>query len=157
MSLKIKQLLVIVALLGFILFVTNRDHYEDVDIESVRNEAIKLEALEAMEEFGPSEIKKDYGININDYGKAFYYGHEAIMESDKVLFVKLKDGADSSGLISAIRNKNDELKKLFMSYAPDQYEILNNCVLEKKGQYVIYIVSEDALQIYKKIIECIKG
>lgn len=157
MSLRIKQLIVIACLLGFVLFVSHREFYKDVNIDSIRTSVNKVEAVADMKEFGASQIKKDYGFNINDYGEAFYYGYESIMDCDKVIVIKLNSGADGSQIISSIRDKNDELKKLFQSYAPDQYTILNNCVLEKKGQYIVYIVSEKASEIKSTIIDCIKG
>ena len=157
MSLRIKQLIVIACLLGFILFISHRDFYKDVNIDSIKFSVSKDETVNCMEEFGASRIKRDYGFNINDFGEAFYYGYESVMECDKVMVIKLNDGTDGKEILSAVKDKNDELKKLFQSYAPDQYTILNNCVLEKKGKYIIYIVSEKASEIRNTIIDCIKG
>lgn len=157
MSLRIKQLIIIVCLLGFILFISHKDVYKDVSIDSIKFVVAKSDATSGMEEFGASQIKRDFGFNINDYGEAFYYGHESVMESDKILIIKLNSESGGSSVIATIRTKNDELKKLFQSYAPDQYTILNNCVLEQKGQYLLYIVSENAQEIKSTIIDCIKG
>lgn len=156
MSLRLKQLIVIIFLMGFILYVSHRDYYRDVELKTIETEALKVEYFDELTKFSASEIKKDYGFNINDYGEAFYYGHESIMESGKVLLIKLNNEESGNSIVSAIDKKNNELKKLFQSYAPDQYTLLNDCILEQKGNYILYVVSEDAEKIEKAIINCIK-
>lgn len=157
MSLRIKQMLVIAGLVAFILFISNRDSYKNPPIDTVMESVEESDALGDMIKMSSTDIKKDYGFNINDYGEAFYYGYESIMDCDKVLIIRLNDESMGESIISMIDKKNDELKKLFQSYAPDQYTMLNNCVLTQKGNYVIYIVSDNAEKIEKTVIKCLKG
>lgn len=157
MSLRIKQMIVIAGLVAFILFISNRDSYKNPPIDTVMESVEESNALGNMIKMSSTDIKKDYGFNINDYGEAFYYGYESIMDCDKVLIIRLNDESMGESIISMIDKKNDELKKLFQSYAPDQYTMLNNCVLTQKGSYVIYIVSDNAEKIEKTVIKCLKG
>jgi hypothetical protein len=60
-------------------------------------------------------------------------------------------------VIDAIKAKREQLKKLFQSYAPEQYELLTNSLLTNKGQYIIYAVSENPDAIEKSFIESITG
>ncbi len=157
MSLRIKQMLVIVGLIAFILYISNKDSYRNPALETVMESVEEGKVLGDMIKMSPTDIKKDYGFNINDYGEAFYYGYESIMDCDKVLIIRLNDESTGESIISMIDKKNDELKKLFQSYAPDQYTMLNNCILSQKGSYIIYIVSDKAEKIEKTVIKCLKG
>ena len=44
---------------------------------------------------------------------------------------------------------------LFQSYAPDQYELLANSILDIKGNYVFYIVSENSEDVARLFVDCI--
>lgn len=150
-------MLVIAGLIAFILYISNKDSYRNPALETVMESVEESKVLGDMIKMSPTDIKKDYGFNINDYGEAFYYGYESIMDCDKVLIIRLNDESTGESIISMIDKKNDELKKLFQSYAPDQYTMLNNCILSQKGSYIIYIVSDNAEKIEKTVIKCLKG
>ena len=45
--------------------------------------------------------------------------------------------------------------ELFKSYAADQYKLLSESILEQKGKYVLYVVSEDAGSIEKAFTKSI--
>ena len=67
MSFRIKQLIVIAAILGFILFVSNREYYIDTDLNTIYEQITEDNDLGDMESFDANEIKKNFGFNINDY------------------------------------------------------------------------------------------
>ena len=157
MSFRIKQLIVIAAILGFILFVSNREYYIDTDLNTIYEQITEDNDLGDMESFDAKEIKKNFGFNINDYGEAFYYGHVSIMDCECLLVIKLYNEDNASYVIDAIKAKREQLKKLFQSYAPEQYELLTNSLLTNKGQYIIYAVSENPDAIEKSFIESITG
>ena len=143
MSFRIKQLIILAAILGFILFVSHGEYYIDTDISDIYEEISSDNSLGEMIPFDANDIKKNFGFNINDYGEAFYYGHMSIMDCECLLVIKLYNEDNASYVIEAIDDKRDQLKKLFQSYAPEQYEMLSKSILTNKGQYIIYTVSEN--------------
>ena len=44
-----------------------------------------------------------------------------------------------------------ELEKQWKNYLPDQYDLVKNRKVEKFGDYLIYIISNDNEAVYKKI------
>ncbi len=157
MSFRIKQLIILAAILGFILFVSHGEYYIDTDLSDIYEEISSDNSLGEMIPFDANDIKKNFGFNINDYGEAFYYGHMSIMDCECLLVIKLYNEDNASYVIEAIDDKRDQLKKLFQSYAPEQYEMLSKSILTNKGQYIIYTVSENPEAIEKSFIESITG
>lgn len=157
MSFRIKQLIILAAILGFILFVSHGEYYIDTDISDIYEEISSDNSLGEMIPFDANDIKKNFGFNINDYGEAFYYGHMSIMDCECLLVIKLYNEDNASYVIEAIDDKREQLKKLFQSYAPEQYEMLSKSILTNKGQYIIYTVSENPEAIEKSFIESITG
>lgn len=157
MSFRIKQLIILAAILGFILFVSHGEYYIDTDLSDIYEEISSDNSLGEMIPFDANDIKKNFGFNINDYGEAFYYGHMSIMDCECLLVIKLYNEDNASYVIEAIDDKREQLKKLFQSYAPEQYEMLSKSILTNKGQYIIYTVSENPEAIEKSFIESITG
>ena len=157
MSFRIKQLIILAAILGFILFVSHGEYYVDTDLSVIYEEISSDNSLGEMIPFDANDIKKNFGFNINDYGEAFYYGHMSIMDCECLLVIKLYNEENASYVIEAIDDKREQLKKLFQSYAPEQYEMLSKSILTNKGQYIIYTVSENPEAIEKSFIESITG
>ena len=155
MTIKIKEILVVLCLVVFIVLINRRTTYADVSVDVIM-EAIREDAdLDGMEEFSPSEIKEQFGININEYKGVAYYGHVSIMESETLLVVCLQDKDQGEEIIDTITAQRDELMDLFQSYAPDQYELLRNIVLVQKENYLLYVVSDEAKAIESAFNECI--
>ena len=157
MSFRIKQLIILAAILGFILFVSHGEYYIDTDLSDIYEEISSDNSLGEMIPFDANDIKKNFGFNINDYGEAFYYGHMSVMDCECLLVIKLYNEDNASYVIEAIDDKREQLKKLFQSYAPEQYEMLSKSILTNKGQYIIYTVSENPEAIEKSFIESITG
>lgn len=157
MSFRIKQLIILAAILGFILFVSHGEYYIDTELSDIYEEISSDNSLGEMIPFDANDIKKNFGFNINDYGEAFYYGHMSIMDCECLLVIKLYNEDNASYVIEAIDDKREQLKKLFQSYAPEQYEMLSKSILTNKGQYIIYTVSENPEAIEKSFIESITG
>ncbi len=157
MSYKIKELIIIVALVAFILFINNKTVYKDISTDAIISELQDVADLDNMKEFGNSQIKKDLGINANDYSGIEYYGHETVMESETLLIIRLSDESQGKTIIETIEKQRDSNMELFKSYAPDQYKLLEDSILEQKGKYIFYVVSDNASAIEKAFLKSITG
>lgn len=156
MSLRIKEFITIACFVAFIVFVSIRDNYGDVSVESIFNE-VKTDALsDGMVEFSGLDFKRDFGFNTNDYEGVIYYGHETIMETETLLIIKLSEESQGESIIDTINEYNEENMELFKSYAPEQYELLKNSVLEQRGNYILYVVSDNARTVEKLFTKAIK-
>lgn len=157
MSVRFKELLVLCCLMMFIMFINNRDNYIDVNIDEIESCLSEASDLSEMEHFGNSQIKKDFGINANDYDGAIYYGHQSVMDCEKILVIKLSDSSQGKELMKTVKSIRTSDMDMFKAYAPDQYKLLSECVIEQKGNYFIYVVSDDARAVEKAFADCITG
>ena len=150
MNNRIKAGVVAGLMVVFIVLINLRTQYQDVSV----SEVIRLMDLEAsgkladMEELGAERLREDFGLSVNDYESLVYYGKQSIMENDTLLIVHLNNKADAEAITNAITQKNEKLKELFSAYAIDQYQLLNESILKQLGNYIIYIVSPEANDIY---------
>ena len=141
----------------FIFFINNRDKYIDVNVEEIVACLSEEAALAEMERFGNSQFKKDFGLNANDYDGVIYYGHQSAMDCEKVLIIKLSDSSQGKDVEKTVKSRRTSDMELFKSYAPDQYRLLSDCVIEQKGNYFIYVVSDNAGSVEKALTDCITG
>lgn len=157
MPLHIKQILTVTCLAAFIFFVSAGGNYIDVDMDRIVSAVSETAKLEHMSELDGSYVRKDFGINVNDYPEYVYYGHESVMDSETLLVVKVMDSAQADEIISFVEKSRDRDMELFKSYAPDQYDMLSRSILEQKGNYVIYVVSDNAHAIEQAINGVLTG
>lgn len=77
-----------------------------------------------------------------------YYDYENVMNVSEMLVVKLNDEADAQEFKSAVEKRVEKQKALFKSYAPDQYDLLENSVIETSGNTVFYCTAKNADDVY---------
>lgn len=157
MSLRIKEILTVTCLAAFIFFINTRETYTDAAIDSIISGIADTAGLDKMTAFDGAQVRRNFGININDYPEFVYYGHESVMNSETVFIVKLSAQNQGSGVMDAIKSSRDKSMELFKSYAPDQYSLLEGSIVEQKGNYVIYVVSDRALEIERRISDILTG
>ena len=141
MSLRVKEFLVVVCLVAFVIFISRQNSYTDVDATKIMDNIIQSTDMGDMEKFGNTEFKKSFGVNANDYDGIAYYGHQSEDQGENII-----------DIINTLKETNMEL---FKSYAADQYKLLSESILEQKGKYVLYVVSEDAGSIEKAFTKSI--
>ena len=156
------EALVVIAILIFIVLINKRTEYIDVTASELIDKIGGYETAKSimgddLSEFNGKRLLDDFSINASDYNNDYiYYGKESIMDNDTLLIFHVSDNSTADKITSAIKDKNSKLADLFQSYAVDQYDLLNQCILEQKGNYVIYIVSPSAKEIYSNITNAIK-
>ena len=141
-----KKILAVLSIFA-ILFVTGcgSNNVAELNVESTKS--IIEKELKNMKEVEDESLEDVYGLNLD------------IMDTH---IIKQNDNGDLYALIKTSEKtkvKND-MKKYFdkiqmfnTDYSPERVEILNNRVEKEVGDYLIYIVAENASDIYNKIVE----
>lgn len=155
MHIKIKEILVVVCLLVFILWMNQRSSYADVSVDEIMDPIREVMDLQGMQEYSPAQIREAFGISVNECEGVAYYGHLSIMECETLLVVCLQDESQGEAILDTITEQRDELTKLFQSYAPEQYELLRDSVLIQKDRYILYVVSGNAKAVEAAFTDCI--
>ncbi|MDQ0086894.1 hypothetical protein J2T12_000288 [Paenibacillus anaericanus] len=71
------------------------------------------------------------------------------IKTNEIAILKVKDAKDIPTVEEAVKQRATDIQKQFETYLPDQYENAKNYKLITKGNYVIFIISENADDIEK--------
>ena len=134
----------IVLLAVFILFDLFGDRTSKADINAVADETAKAAGFDDMTRAENRMIKRFYGVNPKEYEGAVLYAPQDNMDVHELFIVKLKDVSQQETIERAIEERLDTQIKSFEGYGAEQVALLQKHVLEVKGNYVFYMVGENA-------------
>lgn len=63
--------------------------------------------------------------------------------ADELAIFKVKNSGDTDAVKKAIEKRLEERKELFRDYNPDEFAKLENSTVTVKGNYVLFVVSDD--------------
>lgn len=103
----------------------------------------------AMLELTTEQVKEIYNI---DPEKLEEYAIRIPMmnvKTNEIAILKLKNEADVPEVEEALKKRAESVQKQFETYLPDQYENAKNYQLVTKGNYVLFVISEQADELVK--------
>lgn len=92
-------------------------------------------------------LKKYYGLNPDEYEGVVLYFPISNMDAQEFLMIRLADPAQSEAVVNAIQERNQSQKNVYEGYAPEQFALCDNAVLDVQGNYILYVVHEGADKI----------
>lgn len=134
----------VVVLLVFIILLQAGSKNSSSSINAVTKSVIKSIETEGMEEGSNRLFKKFYGLNANDYEGVTLYAPVTNMDAEELLIIKLKDSSQADSVTEAINNRLETQKSSFEGYGIEQFELLENSILDVQGNFILYIVHPDA-------------
>ena len=66
------------------------------------------------------------------------------MNAQELLIVKLKDSSQAEAVTNAINSRLETQKSSFEGYGIEQFDMLENHILDVQGNFILYIVHPDA-------------
>ena len=145
------------AILGVILtvfFISACGGKESTKTPSVSEIYDKIKAETEMPEMISLDEKKLellYGINLEQVEEFEVELVTANIKSDELAVIKAKEGAVKD-VLECVKQRLEEQKESFKDYLPDEYRVLEEAVVESKGDYVLLAVGKDADKM-KEIFE----
>ena len=101
-------------------------------------------------------IRRLYGLDRSSYQGASLYYPASNMGAEELLLIQMKDAAQQETIEEAIRNRIKTQKKSFDGYGVRQFDLLeNHCVVEVRGNYVLFAVGENAEDIRSAFLSAI--
>jgi predicted nucleotidyltransferase len=71
------------------------------------------------------------------------------MKTNEIAILKVKEAKDIATVETAVKQRAADVQKQFETYLQDQYENAKNYKLVTKGNYVLFVISENADEIVK--------
>lgn len=140
----IVKYILIILLLVFIGGLLKNGEVSNSKISKVTENVTKSMDMEKLTESDHRMVKRLYGINANDYEGVSLYVAGSNMEVEELLIVKLKSTEQAEAVEEAIKKRLDRQLESFEGYGPEQCKMLNDHVLDVKGNYILYVVNNKA-------------
>ena len=88
-------------------------------------------------------LRRLYGLDQSAYQGAALYYPSSNMGAEELLLIQMKEAGQQEAIEEAIENRMKAQKKNFDGYGIEQMGLLSKSVTESRGNYVLFVVSED--------------
>ena len=118
-------------LLVFIGLMMRSDPQSDKTVLEVEESIADMSSMERAQE---NDIRRAFGLSVNDYEGVVYYKSVSNMDVDEILIVKLKSSEQAEAVEGAVNSRIDSQLQSFQGYGVEQCQLLD----------VFYVVSQYA-------------
>lgn len=115
---------------------------KDVDFKKLDAELSNALDMEDFQKGSELTLRKLYGISKGEYVEFLSFAPKSNMLANEILVIECKPGTVDS-VMARIQSRVDSQSNSFKNYAPDQYKIIANSQLKKRGDYVYFISLKD--------------
>lgn len=144
------RILMVAALIGAVVFfVFLKQQESKVPFTEVRSKLTAAVSSDRMELSTARFLKKYYGLNADDYEGVLLYAPLTNMDAEELLLIKCKDASQVEAVKDAMMQRQQTKETTFEGYAPEQYDLCQNYILDEQGTYLLLIISPDAETIDK--------
>lgn len=138
---KILMVLFLVVYLGLLY---TSDSARDIPIDKISAAMEESSSITSLSKEGRVDLKRFYQIEEKDTDGYFFYKAESPMAVEEILIVKASDKSQADSFLEAARGHLSSQKNIFEGYGTDQMALLNNAIVESRGNYVYYMCGADA-------------
>lgn len=155
-GMTLSKILLTIALILFIRWDVREEKISNANFEDVFSAVLTNAELPVdMHEADRRMVKRFYGLNANDYENCVLYSPGSNMDAHELLLIQMKDLSQRDTVESAIQKRLSTQKKSFDGYGAEQTKMLNDCVLKIKGNYVLFLVCDDAAKAGTAFVEAL--
>ena len=139
-------------LVVFIVALLGADKTSETKIETVEKAVEKEVPLTGMHSVQSQMVKRLYGLNVNDYEGVVLYISDSNMGAEELLIVKLADTSQAEAVERAVQTRIENQENSFEGYGVEQYQLLQEHVLDVEGNYVFFMVHKEAQKAQKAFL-----
>ena len=139
-------------LVVFIVALLGADKTSETKIETVEKAVEKEVPRTGMHSVQSQMVKRLYGLNVNDYEGVVLYISDSNMGAEELLIVKLADTSQAEAVESAVQTRIENQENSFEGYGVEQYQLLQEHVLDVEGNYVFFMVHKEAQKAQKAFL-----
>ena len=144
-GMKIRYIIYIIIIVVLLVVPFREDNY-NLNMDELRS-SLKTQVNDEYVVAGDkSDLRKFYHLSFDDLDDFILYVPATSMRVNEVAIIKAKKGKEDV-LLQEVVNRRDFQKNVFEGYGAKQCKLLDNAVLEQRGQYIIYITGEDGKRL----------
>ena len=145
--LEVLKWLLVAALLVFLYVLLSANRESSAPFSDVEGAVIAAADLTSMIEGDNQSLKRLYGLSASDYENVLLYYPTTNMGAEELLLIELTDHSQQQTVTAAIEARLSSQKKSFDGYGVDQYAMLEQAVVEVRGNYILLAVARDPAPI----------
>ncbi len=138
------ELLCVILLAVFIVYVSSQEKISDVSFESVSSSVLEAFDTDGLTERDGLKLKKEFSLDFQQFKAFSYYSSDSVMDVREVLLIQLGDLSEQESVTEALKKYVTEKQRVFDGYAPKESALLSAHILVSKGGYVLFCVGECA-------------
>ena len=155
--LNIAKVVMLVLILVFVVSIYNSvDRDYDALVPDVAAAVFGEEAPAGSQTGTDLEFRDVYGLDTDQYEGMVYYRPVSNMDVTEIVIAKSSSDEALNSLVAAAEERVADQKSVFEGYAPEQYGILQEAIISKKGNYVFFVVSADADGFYDAMLKAVE-
>ncbi len=148
------EIICVAVLAVFILFITGEEKEVLLSAEEISQSIIAQTDYSELESFGKVRFKEQTTLSPKEFESWVYFGSQDIMNVRELIIIKPGE-ADSENIMNALEKRLEDKKKIFESYSPEAFSLLDNCILTEKRGVIFFAVGESADKALAVFLECI--
>ncbi len=143
--LEIARLIPVLAVVIFWAVSCSGNRVSKTPFEEVKQAVAEASVSPSMQDGDDAAVRRLYGLDPADYEGVYLRWPLSNMDAEELLLIKLSDVSQGAAVKQAVVSRVDAQKKSFDGYGVTQFDLLqNHCVIEVRGNYVLFVVGEDA-------------
>lgn len=154
-KIDIKSLKVAIGTLVFMIMITiiisnliiSRGTYKDISLGEVMENISNSVELNEFKLGKDKDLKRLYGLSINDFDEAVIYTPKTNMDVNEILIIKVKDSSQIDAVEEAVENRVKNQLNSFEGYGVEQCDLLDDYEVKIIGSYIFYGVAENIGEI----------
>lgn len=100
-------------------------------------------------------IKRLYGLDPAEFDGCLLYYPNTNMGAEELLLVRLRSTAQQDAVSAAVEARLAAQRSSFDGYGVEQMELLSRCVVEIRGNYVLFVVGADAQTVRQAFLDAL--
>lgn len=112
--------------------------------KEMTEEMLKVVEQPVMMELTEDDIVNVYNLDPTKLEDFSAHIPSMNVKANELAIFKVKDIKDVAEVLAKIKKRSENVMKTFDRYLPDQYESAKNYTVVEKGNYVLFIISEQA-------------
>lgn len=142
-------------LIGFLVLQMGQGKLSNTAFEEMSAAVTEGLDLSQMQPADNQMLKRLYGLDPSVYEGCLLYYPTTNMGAEELLLVKLSDIAQQETVETAIQARLTAQKTSFDGYGIEQMELLEHCVIEVRGNYVLFIVHAEANAVRQAFVDAL--
>ncbi len=116
------------------------------DMSRAVSEAAVMDNMQAGDN---QMVRRLYKLDPAEYEGVLLYYPSTNMGAEELLLIKLRDPSQAEAVEAAVMQRWEAQRNVFEGYAVDPYELLGRYQLLVRGNYILYVVAEDAQPVVR--------